>query len=204
MVAFGHEEREARNLLIFGGGNIGMFLAKELEQNHDWVRAKIIEHNKERAEAIESAQRPSGGGRDRDRAPIRSSHLVHVQRRVRPVSQEPVPVHERDRVPVRGLVVVQDVVRDRRVRAEVRDERHLRDARDVRLGLERLLRVLVPALLEVAQDDAIERVGFVLSGVRHGDRVPERRLAPRNGARGGSCTGIYLPAFQVIAGRSIL
>lgn len=52
MAAFGHEEREARSLLIFGGGNIGVFLAKELEENHDWVRAKIIEYDKERAEAI--------------------------------------------------------------------------------------------------------------------------------------------------------
>lgn len=52
MAAFGHEEREARRLLIFGGGNIGMFLATEFENNHDWVRAKIIEHNKERAEQI--------------------------------------------------------------------------------------------------------------------------------------------------------
>ena len=52
MAAFGHEEREARSLLIFGGGNIGMFLAKELEKNHEWVRAKIIEHDKVRAEEI--------------------------------------------------------------------------------------------------------------------------------------------------------
>jgi len=52
MAAFGHEEREARSLLIFGGGNIGVFLAKELEEQHDWVRAKIIEHDKERAELI--------------------------------------------------------------------------------------------------------------------------------------------------------
>ncbi len=52
MAAFGHEEHEARSLLIFGGGNIGVFLAKELEEHHDWVRAKIIEHDTERAEAI--------------------------------------------------------------------------------------------------------------------------------------------------------
>ena len=52
MAAFGYDEREARRLLIFGGGNIGMFLAKELEQNHDWVRAKIIEQDKKRAEEI--------------------------------------------------------------------------------------------------------------------------------------------------------
>lgn len=52
MSAFGHEEREARSLLIFGGGNIGLFLAKELEENHEWVRAKLIEYDKDRAEAI--------------------------------------------------------------------------------------------------------------------------------------------------------
>ncbi len=52
MAAFGHEEREARRLLIFGGGNIGMFLATEFEENHEWVRAKIIEFDKERAEQI--------------------------------------------------------------------------------------------------------------------------------------------------------
>lgn len=52
MSAFGHDEREARSLLIFGGGNIGLFLAKELEQNHEWVRAKLIEFDKERAEMI--------------------------------------------------------------------------------------------------------------------------------------------------------
>ena len=52
MSAFGHDEREARSLLIFGGGNIGLFLAKELEENHEWVRAKLIEFDKERAESI--------------------------------------------------------------------------------------------------------------------------------------------------------
>ena len=52
MAAFGHEEAEARRLVIFGGGNIGLFLAQEIEKNHDWVKAKIIEANKERAETI--------------------------------------------------------------------------------------------------------------------------------------------------------
>ena len=32
LAAFGHEETEARRLVIFGGGNIGMFLAEELEE----------------------------------------------------------------------------------------------------------------------------------------------------------------------------
>ena len=52
MAAFGHEEAEARRLLIFGGGNIGLFLAQEIERDHDWVKAKIIEVDKERAEQI--------------------------------------------------------------------------------------------------------------------------------------------------------
>jgi trk system potassium uptake protein TrkA len=52
MAAFGHEETEARRLLIFGGGNIGLFLAQEIEREYDWVRSKIIEFDPERAKTI--------------------------------------------------------------------------------------------------------------------------------------------------------
>ena len=52
MTAFGHEETEARRLLILGGGNIGLFLAQELEKDHSWVNAKIIETDSERAEFV--------------------------------------------------------------------------------------------------------------------------------------------------------
>ncbi len=52
MAAFGHEELEARRLLIFGGGNIGVFLAQEIEREHSWVKAKIIESGQKRAEKI--------------------------------------------------------------------------------------------------------------------------------------------------------
>ncbi len=52
MAAFGHEETEARRLLIFGGGNVGLFLAQEIEREHDWVKTKIIESSRERAELI--------------------------------------------------------------------------------------------------------------------------------------------------------
>ncbi len=52
MAAFGHEETEARRLLIFGGGNIGLFLAQEIEREHDWVKTKIIESDRDRAELI--------------------------------------------------------------------------------------------------------------------------------------------------------
>jgi trk system potassium uptake protein TrkA len=52
MAAFGHEETEARRLLIFGAGNIGLFLAQQLEREFPWVRAKLIESDLDRAEAV--------------------------------------------------------------------------------------------------------------------------------------------------------
>lgn len=54
MAAFGHEEPEARRLLILGGGNIGLFLAQEIERDYSWVRAKIVESKAERAEYVAS------------------------------------------------------------------------------------------------------------------------------------------------------
>ena len=50
--AFGHEEKVSKNVLIIGGGNIGLNLAKMLEENFDDLRIKIIEKNKIRAEEI--------------------------------------------------------------------------------------------------------------------------------------------------------
>ncbi len=50
--AFGHDEKIAKNILIIGGGNIGLNLAKILETNLEDVRIKIIEKNKKRAEEI--------------------------------------------------------------------------------------------------------------------------------------------------------
>jgi trk system potassium uptake protein TrkA len=52
MVAFGHEETEARRLLIFGAGNIGLLLAQQLEKEYPWVRAKLIEKDPERARFV--------------------------------------------------------------------------------------------------------------------------------------------------------
>jgi len=52
MSVFGHEEPEARRMVIFGGGNIGMFLAQEIEQNSGGVNLKIVESIKSRAETI--------------------------------------------------------------------------------------------------------------------------------------------------------
>jgi trk system potassium uptake protein TrkA len=54
MAAFGHEETEARRILIGGGGNIGLFLAQEIEAQYPWVNAKIIEFDRDRAEMVAS------------------------------------------------------------------------------------------------------------------------------------------------------
>jgi len=54
LAAFGHEEKIAKKILIVGGGNIGLNLAKNLEKSLENARIKIIEKNKERAEQIAS------------------------------------------------------------------------------------------------------------------------------------------------------
>lgn len=52
MAAFGYDEQEARRLLVFGGGNIGLFLAQKIEKEHPSVSLKVIEKDQERAELI--------------------------------------------------------------------------------------------------------------------------------------------------------
>lgn len=52
MSAFGHEEGEARRIVILGGGNIGLFLAEELEAKHRHVSARMIESNRTRAQYV--------------------------------------------------------------------------------------------------------------------------------------------------------
>lgn len=52
LALFGHEEREARRVVIVGGGNIGLYLATEIEREHSAVRTRVIEVDKARAEAI--------------------------------------------------------------------------------------------------------------------------------------------------------
>ena len=50
--AFGHNEKISNKILIIGGGNIGLNLAKNIEQTFESARLKIIEKSKDRAEYI--------------------------------------------------------------------------------------------------------------------------------------------------------
>jgi trk system potassium uptake protein TrkA len=52
MPAFGHEETEARRVIIVGGGNIGLSLAQIVEKNNPHVSMKVIEVDKKRAEFV--------------------------------------------------------------------------------------------------------------------------------------------------------
>jgi trk system potassium uptake protein TrkA len=52
MGLLGHKEREARRVTIIGGGNIGFYLARHIEENEPEISAKIIEVDRKRAEYI--------------------------------------------------------------------------------------------------------------------------------------------------------
>lgn len=49
MAAFGHEEPEARRLIIVGGGNIGLYLAQMIEEKHRGADVKLIDLDRKRA-----------------------------------------------------------------------------------------------------------------------------------------------------------
>lgn len=49
MAAFGYEEDEAHRIVIVGAGNIGLFLAQQIEDEFPNVSIKLIELNEERA-----------------------------------------------------------------------------------------------------------------------------------------------------------
>ena len=49
---FGHEEQSARRILIAGGGNIGLYVARQLEQSDSSVRVKVLEMDRDRAVKI--------------------------------------------------------------------------------------------------------------------------------------------------------
>lgn len=49
MAAFGHEEAEARRLVIVGGGNIGLYLGQIIEEKHRGADVKLIDVDRKRA-----------------------------------------------------------------------------------------------------------------------------------------------------------
>jgi trk system potassium uptake protein TrkA len=52
MRAFGHEEKMAERIVIAGGGNIGLFLAQDLEARRPHASLSVIEMDPERARSI--------------------------------------------------------------------------------------------------------------------------------------------------------
>ena len=52
LAAFGFEERLSDRLVIGGGGNVGMFLAREIERRHPELNVKLIEADAARAELV--------------------------------------------------------------------------------------------------------------------------------------------------------
>ncbi len=52
MALFGHEEQEARRMIIVGGGNIGLYIAGLIEGEDSGVRVNLIERNPERARLV--------------------------------------------------------------------------------------------------------------------------------------------------------
>ncbi|AMM84639.1 Trk system potassium transporter TrkA [Martelella lutilitoris] len=55
LALFGHEEQEARRIVIAGGGNIGFFVAKSIEELQPKTRLKMIELDREKAITVSDA-----------------------------------------------------------------------------------------------------------------------------------------------------
>jgi trk system potassium uptake protein TrkA len=55
MAAFGHEEPEARRVVIVGAGNIGIFLAQSIEASQPGANVKVVESNRLAAERASQA-----------------------------------------------------------------------------------------------------------------------------------------------------
>ncbi|SKA33873.1 Trk system potassium transporter TrkA [Consotaella salsifontis] len=49
LALFGHEEPDARRIVIAGGGNIGLYVAQQMERRNISAKVRIIEANRERA-----------------------------------------------------------------------------------------------------------------------------------------------------------
>jgi trk system potassium uptake protein TrkA len=52
LIAFGREDQAARRIVVFGGGNIGLFLAQQLEALNPNTAVKVVEVDRDRAELV--------------------------------------------------------------------------------------------------------------------------------------------------------
>lgn len=55
MAVFGHEEKQTKRIIIVGGGNIGTFVANDLEESDEGYSVRIIEQSKSRARKVAEA-----------------------------------------------------------------------------------------------------------------------------------------------------
>jgi trk system potassium uptake protein TrkA len=79
MASFGHEEPEARSVVIAGGGAIGQMLAREIETNFSNTQVHLIERNQTRARALaESLRSTSIFSGDALDSSIRAEAGVHT------------------------------------------------------------------------------------------------------------------------------
>ncbi|MCB1969622.1 MAG: Trk system potassium transporter TrkA [Geminicoccaceae bacterium] len=81
--AFGIEDQMGERIIIVGGGNVGLFLAQELEERYPHLSLKLIEFNQARATLVaEQLTRTvvlCGDARERDlleEANVRASHSI--------------------------------------------------------------------------------------------------------------------------------
>ena len=81
--AFAHEDRMSERVIIVGGGNVGLFLARELEERHPGMSIKLIEADRNRAEAaadrLEHTTVLCGDARNQqllEEADVRNSHAI--------------------------------------------------------------------------------------------------------------------------------
>lgn len=81
MAAFGHEEKEARNIVICGGGNIGLGLTKMILERGRGIQIKMIEKSGARArylsEQLENIIILKGSGLDKDI--LEEASIEHVE-----------------------------------------------------------------------------------------------------------------------------
>jgi len=91
---FGHEEKEARRIIIAGGGHIGLYVAKAIEKKNLKTNVKIIEADRNRALYIadELANTPVLNGSALEQAILQDARVEEVDLMLALTNQEQVNV----------------------------------------------------------------------------------------------------------------